>query len=50
MAVIGGQVAHQNNLNQIPIGSNYCNNGLIMNHHIDCQEDIHPILTTNISK
>lgn len=50
MAAIGGQLAHQ-----ISIENSYCSNGLVqpslvMNHHVDCQEDIHPILTTNISK
>lgn len=49
MAVIGGHMAHPT-----PQQNSYCNGlvqpSLIMNHHVDCQEDIHPILATNISK
>lgn len=49
MAVIGGHLAHPT-----PLQNSYCNGlvqpSLIMNHHIDCQEDVHPILATNISK
>lgn len=49
MAVIGGQLAHP-----APLQNSYCNGlvqpSLIMNHHVDCQEDIHPILATNISE
>ncbi|CRL00814.1 CLUMA_CG014065, isoform A [Clunio marinus] len=48
MAMIGGQLAHPT-----PLQNNYCNGlvqpSLIMNHHVDCQEDIHPILATNIT-
>ncbi|KAG5676703.1 hypothetical protein PVAND_006517 [Polypedilum vanderplanki] len=52
MAVIESQISQHN---QVPIGvNNYCNNGLIMNHHqqqqINCHEDIHPILAANIKK
>ena len=50
MAVIGGShLAHPAHLQ-----NNFCNGlvqpSLILNHHVDCQEDIHPILATNISK
>jgi hypothetical protein len=49
MAVIGGHLAHP-----APLQNSYCNGlvqpSLIMNHHVDCQEDIHPILATNISE
>lgn len=50
MAVIGApNMAHPT-----PQQNSYCNGlvqpSLIMNHHVDCQEDIHPILATNISK
>ena len=49
MAVIGGHMAHPT-----PLQNSYCNGlvqpSLILNHHVDCQEDIHPILATNISK
>lgn len=49
MAVIGGHMAHPT-----PLQNSYFNGlvqpSLIMNHHLECQEDIHPILATNISK
>lgn len=51
MTLTGVQMAHQSQ--QI----NFCNGlvqpSLVMNHHVECQEDndrIHPILATNISK